>query len=159
AGDILMGDVFLCSGQSNMEMSVERTGDSFDEIASSANNAIRMLTVAHSVSPAPRTEFDHPVSWQVAGPQTVGAWSATCFHFARQVQQTWPMVRPGLHVPIGLVHASWGGTNIRPWISAAGFHALGGYDQSLQTLALYAKDQPAAQAQFASQWEAWWRAR
>lgn len=152
AGDILVGDVFLCSGQSNMEMPVERTGDSFNEIASSANDAIRMLTVAHSVSPAPLTEFDHPVAWQVAGPQTVGAWSATCFYFARELEKT-------LKVPIGLVHSSWGGTNIRPWISASGFQALGGYDQSLQTLALYSKNQAAAQARFASQWEAWWRAR
>ncbi|HEY6924541.1 MAG TPA: sialate O-acetylesterase, partial [Steroidobacteraceae bacterium] len=75
-----------------------------------------------------------------------------CFYFARELEKT-------LHVPVGLVHSSWGGTNIRPWISAAGFHALGGYDQSLQTLALYAKDQAAAQARFASQWEAWWRAK
>ncbi len=150
--DILVGDVFLCSGQSNMEMSVERTGDSFNEIASSANNTIRMLTVAHSVSAAPLSDFDHPVSWQIAGPQTVGAWSATCFYYARELQKT-------VHVPVGLVHSSWGGTNIRPWISAAGFEALGGYDQSLRTLALYAKDQPAAQAEFASQWEAWWRSK
>ena len=152
AGDVLVGDVFLCSGQSNMEMPVERTGDSFNEISSSANDTLRMLTVAHSVSPAPLTEFEHPVAWQVAGPRTVGSWSATCFYFARELQKT-------VHVPIGLVHSSWGGTNIRPWISAAGFHALGGYDQALQTLALYAKDQRAAQARFASQWEAWWRAK
>ena len=152
ASDILVGDVFLCSGQSNMEMSVERAESSFDEIATSANSAIRMLTVAHSSSPTPLVQFDHPVAWQVAGPQTVGTWSATCFYFARELLKT-------VHVPLGLVHASWGGTNIRPWISAAGFKALGGYDQPLQTLALYAKDQPAAQARFAAQWEAWWRAR
>lgn len=159
AGDILVGDVFLCSGQSNMEMSVERAENSFDEIATSANDAVRMLTVAHSVSPTPLAQFDRPVAWQVAGPQTVGSWSATCFYFARELQKTGPMGLPGLHVPLGLVHASWGGTNIRPWISASGFHALGGYDQALQTLALYAKDQPAAQARFAAQWEAWWRSR
>lgn len=152
ASDLFVGDVFLCSGQSNMEMSVERTGDSFNEIASSANDSIRMLTVAHSFSPAPLTDLDHPVSWQVAGPQTVGSWSATCFYFARELQKT-------VRVPIGLVHTSWGGTNIRPWISASGFQALGGYEQPLQTLALYAKDPAAAQARFASQWEAWWRAR
>jgi len=152
AGDVLVGDVFLCSGQSNMEMAVERAGNSFDEIATSANDSIRMLTVAHSVSAAPLAQFDHPVSWQVAGPHTVGAWSATCFYFARELQKT-------VHVPLGLVHASWGGTNIRPWISTSGFHALGGYDQALRTLALYAKDPPAGQAQFAAQWEAWWRGK
>lgn len=152
ANDVLVGDVFLCSGQSNMEMPVASAGDSYNEITTSANNTIRMLTVTHSASPMPLAEFDHPVSWQVAGPQTVGGWSATCFYFARELQKT-------LHVPIGLVHSSWGGSNIRPWISASGFQALGGYDTALQTLALYAKDQPAAQAQFASQWEAWWRSK
>src|SRR5262249_20913308 len=117
AEDILVGDVFLCSGQSNMEMSVDRTGDAGNEIATSANNTIRMLSVAHSVSPTQLAEFDKPVSWQVAGPQTVAGWSATCFYFARELQKT-------VHVPLGLVHSSWGGSNIRPWISATGFQAL-----------------------------------
>jgi sialate O-acetylesterase len=152
ANDILLGDVFLCSGQSNMEMPVERAGDSFNEIQTSANDTIRMLSVAHSATPEPLAQFNHPISWQVAGPQTVGAWSATCFYFARELQKA-------IHVPIGLVHSSWGGSNIRPWISAQGFHALGGYDLALQTLGLYAQDPAAAQAQFAAQWEAWWRDR
>ena len=152
AHDILLGDVFLCSGQSNMEMPVDRTGDAGNEIATAANNTIRMLTVAHAASPLPLGDFDHPVSWQVAGPQTVAQWSATCFYFARELQKS-------VHVPIGLVHSSWGGSNIRPWISTTGFQALGGYDTALGTLALYAKDQAAAQMQFASQWENWWRGK
>jgi sialate O-acetylesterase len=152
ANDVLVGDVFLCSGQSNMELQVSRAGDSGNEIETSANNTIRMLTVAHSASAVPRADFEHPVSWQVAGPRTVGQWSAVCFYFARELQKT-------VHVPIGLIHSSWGGSNIRPWISAAGFHRLGGYDSALQTLSLYARDQPGAQAQFASQWEAWWRGK
>ena len=150
ASDVLVGDVFLCSGQSNMELQVSRAGDSGNEIETSANNTIRMLTVAHSASPVPRAEFDHPVSWQLAGPRTVGQWSAVCFFFARELQKT-------AHVPLGLVHSSWGGSNIRPWISAAGFQALGGYDAALQILSVYAKDPSAAQAQFASAWETWWR--
>jgi sialate O-acetylesterase len=152
ANDIFVGDVFLCSGQSNMEMPVERAGDAGNEIENSANNTIRMLTVAHSASPAPLSAFEHPVAWQVAGPHSAGSWSAACFYFARELQKT-------THVPLGLVHSSWGGSNIRPWISAAGFRALGGYDTALQTLALYAQDQAGAQAQFASQWENWWRAK
>ena len=135
-----------------MELPVSRAGDSGNEIETSANNSIRMLTVAHSASPVPHTEFDHRVSWQIAGPRTVGQWSAVCFFFARELQKA-------VHVPIGLVHSSWGGSNIRPWISASGFQALGGYDAALQTLSVYARDQTAAQAQFAAQWEDWWRGK
>ena len=152
ATDILVGDVFLCSGQSNMEMSVDGTGNAFNEIVSSTNSTIRMLTVHHASSPTPRGEFGAPVSWQLAAPATVPKWSATCFYFARELQKT-------QHVPIGLVHSSWGGSNIRPWLSSAAYHNLGGYDTALSTLALYAKDEPAAQHEFAGQWETWWRSK
>ncbi len=148
--DVLVGDIFLCSGQSNMELQVERAGDSYGEIANSTNNTIRMLTVTRASSPTPRIDFSDPVAWQSASPQTVGKWSAVCFYFARELQKT-------IHVPIGLVHASWGGSNIRPWMSEAALESLGGYGSALQTLALYAKDQAAAQRQFAQSWEDWWR--
>jgi sialate O-acetylesterase len=150
--DALVGDVFLCSGQSNMELPVERTGNVGDEIANSANNTIRMLTVAHASSPVPLADFEEPVHWQIAAPETVPRWSAACFYFARELQKT-------IHVPIGLVHSSWGGANIRPWMSAVALEALGGYETALQTLALYAKDTGAAQARFAEQWQAWWRGK
>ena len=152
ANDILIGEVFLCSGQSNMEMSVDRTGDSYNEIASSTNSTIRMVTVQHASSPTPRSEFSTPVGWQLAAPATVPTWSATCFYFARELQKT-------QHVPIGLVHSSWGGSNIRPWLSSAAYHTLGGYDTGVTTLALYSKDEPAAQREFAEQWQAWWRSK
>jgi sialate O-acetylesterase len=150
ASDILVGDVFLCSGQSNMELPVNRTGDARNEIATSTNSRIRMVTVEHAASPTPLAEFGSPLKWQLAGPQTVAEWSAACFYFARELQKDQP-------VPIGLVHSSWGGSNIRPWMSAAAFRALGGYDTALDILTLYAKDPSAAQRQFAAQWEAWWR--
>jgi sialate O-acetylesterase len=151
AGDILLGDVFVCSGQSNMELSVLRAADSSNEISTSANEAIRMLTVQHAISPTPLEHFKDPVAWQIAAPATVPEWSAACFYFARELQKA-------IHVPIGLVHSSWGGSNIRPWMSATALRAIG-YGAALDTLALYAKDQPAAQRQFAAQWETWWRAR
>src|SRR5581483_11483515 len=150
ASDVLIGDVFLCSGQSNMELPVNRTGDARNEIATSTNPRIRMVTVEHAASPTPLAEFTGPLKWQLAAPQTVSDWSATCFYFARELQKDQP-------VPIGLVHSSWGGSNIRPWMSAAAFRSLGGYDTALNILTLYAKDQTAAQGPFAEQWEAWWR--
>jgi sialate O-acetylesterase len=152
AVDILLGDVFLCSGQSNMELPVLRAGDSSNEISASANDTIRMLTVPHAISPTPLQDFPNPVAWQLAAPATVPDWSATCFYFARELQKT-------IQVPIGLLHSSWGGSNIRPWMSAAALRASNGYGAALDTLALYAKDQSAAQREFAAQWEVWWRAQ
>ena len=76
ASDILLGDVFLCSGQSNMEFPVQRADDAPNEIANSANDTIRMLTVAHAASPAPLARLTDPVSWQTAEPGTVAGWSA-----------------------------------------------------------------------------------
>lgn len=152
ARDILVGDVFLCSGQSNMELPVARTGDARNEIENSTNNTIRMLTVAHASSSRPLETLGDTPAWQPAAPNTVPEWSATCFYFGREIQKT-------IHVPVGLVHSSLGGSNIRPWISAAGWRALGGYDTALGVLELYEKDQPAAQQRFAGQWGQWWRAK
>jgi sialate O-acetylesterase len=150
ATDILIGDVFLCSGQSNMELPVANAGDSSDEIRNSSNDSIRMLTVGHAASPTPLAQFPERLSWQAAAPATVPNWSAVCFFFARELQKS-------VHAPIGLIHSSWGGSNIRPWLSAAALQAQGGYDSGLRLLGVYAADQAAAQAQFGRLWEQWWR--
>jgi sialate O-acetylesterase len=152
ARDVLVGDVFLCSGQSNMELPVRRAGDTDSEIRDSRNDTIRMLNVEHASSLTPQTAFAGPVAWQSAAPETVPAWSAACFFFARELQKT-------VHVPIGLVNASWGGSNIRPWMSAAALHANGGYESALGLLALGEKDPAAAQRQLGRQWEEWWRGK
>ena len=152
ASDVLVGDVFLCSGQSNMELPVRRSGDTDAEIRNSANDTIRMLTVPHASSTTPRSELIDSVTWQSAAPATVPEWSATCFYFARELQKL-------VHVPIGLVNASWGGSNIRPWMSAEALHANGSYESALGLLALYVKDTNAAQEGFGREWEQWWRAK
>jgi sialate O-acetylesterase len=150
ASDVLLGDVFLCSGQSNMELSVLRAGDTNTELGNSSHPTIRMITVAHDANPAPLASWREPASWQIAAPETIASWSAACYFFARELQQT-------LNVPLGLIHASWGGSNIRPWISAEGIRSVGGYDTALDILAVYARDRGAAQQAFAARWEQWWR--
>jgi sialate O-acetylesterase len=152
ASDVLIGDVFLCSGQSNMEMSVLRAANSDGEIRSSANNTIRLLSVDHDTSPTPLAMFRKAVAWKSAAPETVPDWSAVCFFFARELQAS-------THVPIGLVQSAWGGANIRPWISAPALQAHGGYDSGLSLLKLYAREPAAAQGEFAQQWEQWWRGK
>src|SRR5262249_36155929 len=123
-----------------------------NEIANSANPMIRMLTVSHAASPVPLAQFAAPVTWQVAGPETVAGWSAACFFFARELQRT-------IRVPIGLIHSSFGGSNIRAWISAAGVPAGDEYQRGLRLLELYVKAPRQAQLQFAAQWEQWWRGK
>lgn len=150
--DVLVGDVYLCSGQSNMEMPVKWAANATFEIAAAGNSAIRMATVPQRASAAPQADFGAAITWQLALPANVGDWSAACYFFARDLQ-------PQVKVPIGLVNASWGGANIRPWISARGLSSLPGYASDLQLLALYASDPAAAQQRFGAQWEQWWRER
>ena len=149
ASDVLLGDVFLCSGQSNMEFPVRRADDAPNEIANSANAGIRMLTVARAASPVPLASLAESPGWQIAGPDTVADWSAACFFFARELQRT-------IRVPIGLIHASFSGSNIRAWISAAGLPGGADYERGVELLQRYARDPGQAQLQFGAQWQQWW---
>ncbi len=150
--DVLVGDVWLCSGQSNMELPVSRSLNAAREIAGAAKDSIRILSVAHASSPAPLRHFLSPVSWQAAQPDTIADFSAACYYFARELQKSVP-------APLGLIHSSFGGSSIEPWLSEAGLRAVGGYDERLDLLRLYAQDPQAGMQGFASLWERWWRSR
>jgi len=149
---VLVGDVWLCSGQSNMVLQVHRSLDARSEIANSANDAIRMLTVPETSSPRPLDRFAQPVLWKVASPATVPDFSAACFYFARELRKT-------VDVPMGLIVSAWGGSRIEPWMSDAALRAAGGNDAALDVLALYAERPAAANARWGAIWEAWWLQR
>ena len=150
--DVLIGDVWLCSGQSNMALQVSRTLDAPSEIGNSANNNIRMMTVNLDDSVVPLDSFSQPAKWLVAGPTTVPDFSAACFYFARELQKA-------VHVPMGLVTAASGGANITTWMSPAALRAVGGYDEYLDLLKLHAGDPQAAMKRWGAMWEAWWLKR
>ena len=152
AADILIGDVFLCSGQSNMVLQVQRTLNSRAEIAKSTTDTIRQLSVPMATALGPVDRFRLPVEWQVATPETVGEWSATCFYFARELQQV-------QEVPIGIVVAAWGGSGIRPWMSKSALRALGGYERELELLELFSVDPSTALEEWGRVWETWWWSR
>ncbi|MEP7246698.1 MAG: sialate O-acetylesterase, partial [Gammaproteobacteria bacterium] len=147
--DVLVGDVWLCSGQSNMVLQVNRTLDSRSEIANSANDRIRMLTVPLTSSVIPLESLAAPVQWQVAGPTTVGDFSAACFYFARELQKT-------VRVPMGLINSSWGGSNIQTWMSEAALLSSGDFGESLALLKV--DDAAARTRRWGEMWEGWWRA-
>jgi len=148
--DILVGDVWLCSGQSNMEFPVANSLNAEREMAGSADDQIRVLTVAHAASPTPLAHFQNPVAWVAAAPTTIRDFSAACYYFARDL-------RKSVHVPMGLIHASWGGSRIEPWMSDAALRAVGGYDTSLDLLKIYARDTRAGNEHMGALWESWWR--
>ena len=148
--DILVGDVFLCSGQSNMEMSVAQSRGGEFVAARSVNDRIRLLTVAHAGKAAPATAFETAPGWQAADPKSVRTFSAACYFFGREVHDA-------QKVPVGLVDASWGGSAIEPWVGEAGLRGIGGFDARLDLLRLYARDESAANQGFGRLWEQWWR--
>ena len=111
--NILIGEVWVCSGQSNMAMPLkgrpsDPTLNSEELIAQSANNNIRLFTVGLEGADAPKDDCSG--EWQAATPQTTPDFSAVAFQFAQVLQKQ-------LGIPIGLVHTSWGGTSIRLWMS------------------------------------------
>lgn len=148
-GDVVTGDVFLCSGQSNMQLAVNRALDADTVIGGAANPQLRMATVAVDPAPRPRARLAGSLAWQAAAPSTVGDWSATCYFFGRELQRS-------LRVPVGLVHASLGGSNLTAWLSPAA--SLPDYARQQELLALYASDPARASIAFGVMVEQWWEA-
>ena len=112
--NILIGEVWLCSGQSNMEMPLagwpprDTIFGSTKEIQNAANSNIRFFTVARTVSD--KAEFDCNGTWVESNPETAARFSATAYFFGKKLYQE-------LKVPIGLIHSSWGGTPVEAWTS------------------------------------------
>ena len=106
--NVLVGEVWLCSGQSNMEWLVEKSANPEEEKAAANFPEIRHFKVPRTSSAFPQS--DVKANWQVCSPTTVGGFSAVAYYFARELFQK-------LDVPIGLLHSSWGGTSIEVWMS------------------------------------------
>ena len=114
--NILLGEVWLCSGQSNMEMPVkgyhnQPISNSNEFIATSENQQIRLFTVQQAYSLVEKTEVLG--NWKVSKPENVAEFSATAYFFGKMLQQV-------LGIPIGLINTSYGGTRIESWISDSG---------------------------------------
>jgi sialate O-acetylesterase len=148
--DVLVGDVFLCSGQSNMELSVARSRGGEFVLARSANDRIRVLSIAHAGKPQPADAFDTVPAWQAAGPESLRRFSAVCYYFGREVNEA-------QKTPVGLVEAAWGGSAIEPWIAEGGLRSVGGFDARLDLLRTFAHDEDAANRGYGRLWEDWWR--
>lgn len=114
--NVLVGEVWICSGQSNMEWPISQSANSEEEIASANHPAIRLFNVPRHITAATPQEKGLG-EWQVCSPETVPGFSAVGYFFGRRIQAE-------LDKPVGLIGSNWGGTRIEPWTSLSGFRAV-----------------------------------
>ena len=113
--NILFGEVWVCSGQSNMQWSVSASKDSEAEIAAANYPNIRLFYVPRV--PSGLLQNDVEADWYETTPETIANFSAVAYYFGRKLYKN-------LDVPIGLINTSWGGTRIEPWTPPAGFASV-----------------------------------
>ena len=114
--NILVGEVWICSGQSNMEWRISQSANAAAETKAANHPQIRLFNVpGHTVAPLPRDRGAG--SWQVCQPNTASGFSAVGYYFGRRLHRE-------LNVPVGLIGSNWGGTRIEPWTTQAGFASV-----------------------------------
>jgi len=133
--DVLVGDVWLCSGQSNMQMGLSVVNNGPDEVKNANHPDIRLLFAPLVAATIPKQTIGG--EWQVCTPQTVGnggwgGFSAAAYFFGRELNQR-------LHIPIGLIDSCWGGTIGEAWVSEAGLRPVKDFDSVLDSLDAGAK--------------------
>ena len=110
--DVLVGEVWVCSGQSNMEWPLHQSNDAQAQIAAADLPEIRLFTVPKLIAMKPAVDIPN-VGWERCSPQTIPTFSAVGYFFGRELHQR-------LGVPIGLINSSWGGTPAESWVSTDG---------------------------------------
>jgi sialate O-acetylesterase len=106
--DVMVGEVWLASGQSNMEWELARAGDAATAVPAANNPAFRMFTVKKAVAASPMQNVTG--AWQISTPENAPRFSAVAYFFGQKLQAT-------LGVPVGIIHSSWGGTPAEAWTS------------------------------------------
>jgi sialate O-acetylesterase len=149
--DILVGEVWIGSGQSNMEMGIGAVKDGPQEVAAANYPNIRLFMVPNV--PAGQPQADCNGSWQVCTPESIaaGGWSgfsAAAYFFGREIHQQ-------LNVPVGLMDASWGGTAVEPWTPPVGFEQVPSLQNFVNTINQATENYKNAVAQTLTDTENW----
>lgn len=113
--DVMVGDVWICSGQSNMEWTVAQSMNAVEELSQADNPYIRHIKINHIVNSQPQDDADNS-GWKVSTPVNAGSFTAVGYFFAKRMFSE-------TRVAQGLINSSWGGTNIETWISREGFES------------------------------------
>jgi sialate O-acetylesterase len=124
--NILVGDVWVCSGQSNMEWPLHDTDYATEELKTADYPMIRHFKVQRSVAGTPQMDVKDG-EWKVCNTITAGAFTAVGYYFAKQLVKD-------LNIPIGLINTSWGGTNAETWTSREAFENSDEFKDMINTL-------------------------
>jgi sialate O-acetylesterase len=149
ANDVLVGDVFLCTGQSNMALTQRAVANAALDARTATDGQVRQLSIATTGSTTPLSTFATKVSWTVESPETVPNFSASCWYMVRELKKT-------ANVPMGMVVAAWGGARVRDWVSEPALRKLGYFNDDLAMLDTYRTDQQSAMRAWGRKWETWW---
>jgi sialate O-acetylesterase len=143
--DVLVGEVWICSGQSNMEWQVSNSNDGDLESLSAKYSKIRLISVPKVGTQEP--QFDFKGKWEACTPETVKNFSAVGYFFGRQIHQT-------IGVPVGLIDDAWGGSAAEAWVSRDRLAADSRLKGLLAEWDKFEKDVPRLQEEYDEQAEA-----
>jgi len=121
--NILVGEVWLCSGQSNMEWGIKTLNNAKEEVANATHPNIRLFFVPKTMAKSARQNLPASCNWKMCTPENIlkgshrDGFSGTAYYFGRALQKK-------LGVPIGLIQSAWGGTRIEPWTPPVGFEGI-----------------------------------
>lgn len=121
--DVMLGEVWICSGQSNMEWSVARSNNAEAEVAAADHTGIRLFTVPNKIADEPQSECGG--TWRVCSPNEVNSFSAVGYFFGRELHRA-------LDVPIGLIDSTWGGTPVEAWTARSELESAGVFGPLLE---------------------------
>lgn len=145
--DVAVGEVWVCSGQSNMEWIVNNTMNAELEVAEANYPKMRLFTVEKAMAYSPMSAV-HSTGWDVCTPQTVGTFSAVGYFFGRELIRN-------LDVPVGLIHTSWGGTPAEAWTSGDALKKMDDFRSVVEKIEADAKTKPQPEQSSQDQVKEW----
>ena len=149
--NVMVGEVWICSGQSNMEMAVDVVGSKIDnskeEVANANYPNIRLFMVDKVMADKPKDSFNSE-GWKECSPETVPGFSAVAYLFGRRLHNE-------LNVPIGLIETAWGGTVVETWASAKSLQNINEYVEAIQGLTMSSDEQKEVSKSYDKVQRAW----
>lgn len=149
---IMVGDVFLCSGQSNMEFAVGRALNSWGEMQRANDQKLRLRKIPKATAGRPQRQVVGSSVWSGADGSSIEDFSAACYYMGKRLRAERP------DVPVGLIHSNWGGSAASAWLVPEAIEALYGKEPAF-LLAQFQDDPRAALQTFSAVWFDWWRSK
>jgi len=147
--DVLFGEVWVCSGQSNMQWAMTQARDPETEIAAANHPNIRLFYVKRTVSGTPLNDVPVQAAWSACTPESVKGFSAVAYYFGRRLHTVNP------EIPVGLIHTSWGGTPAESWTSMGKMKSIPDLDPILKRWDGILANYPEAKAKYDKQVGTW----